>query len=127
MKIEQLEINHFKIDEYTDWRLKNWSRYVTFGNSPGHCSSIEHKYIPESDLDNEEKRKPTTLTDSRDAIIVEKILTNPNFPIKSRKLIVNEYALHRNFRYTCRELGIRFSAYSQKLYIAANMINNRDY
>lgn len=112
------------INSYMFEELQNWRRWcLSLGGGNGHCKSLEHRYQSESDLD----RVVTAHIEVRnfDAVEIEKQLSSLTFPKKQRRLIINEYIWHRPYIRTCKELGITFSEYDQKIISAVNILENR--
>ncbi len=103
--------------------LQNWRRWCLNSIGGGKCMSLEHRYQSESDLDR--VAKLTINVRNFDAMAIEKQLSSLTFPKKQRKLIINEYIWHRPYIRTCKELGITFSEYDQKVISAVNMLENR--
>lgn len=104
--------------------LLNWRRWcLSLSGGNGHCMSLEHRYQSESDLD----RVATAHVEVRnfDALAIERQLSSLTFPKKQRRLIINEYIWHRPYIRTCKEFGITFSEYDQKVMSAVNILENR--
>ena len=115
------------VNDYMNDKIKNWSRWCLQGKGQGHCRSLEHRYIAESDLGRETEAK--LFTDIIDAGKVEACITNPNFPKKYRIILKSEYILskleNKQYQQTCRELGIRYVLYETELFKAVNILDNR--
>ncbi len=111
------------ISNYMFEELLNWRRWCLNSSSAGKCMSLEHRYQSESDLDR--VAKLTINVRNFDALAIEKQLSSLTFPKKQRKLIINEYIWRRPYIRTCKELGITFSEYDQKVISAVNMLENR--
>jgi hypothetical protein len=111
------------ISNYMYEELLNWRRWCLSSGGGGHCMSLEHRYQSESDLD----RVATAYVEIRnfDALAIEKQLSSLTFPKKQRRLIINEYIWRRPYIRTCKELGITFSEYDQKVINAVNILENR--
>lgn len=111
------------INDFMNDKIKNWSRWCSMGRVQGRCRSLEHRYIAESDLGRETEAK--LFTDILDAAKVEDCISNPNFPKKYRRLLINEYIHRKQYQQTCRELGIRYALYDTELLKAVSILDNR--
>lgn len=111
------------VNDFMHDKIKNWARWCLMGRAQGHCKSLEHRYIAESDLGRETEAK--IFTDIIDAAKVENCISHPHFPKKYRRLLINEYIYRKQYQQTCRELGIRYAMYENELLKAANILDNR--
>ena len=110
-------------NDYMHDRIRNWARWCTTGLGHGHCRSLEHRYIAESDLGRETEAK--IFTDILDAQKVESCISHPTFPKKYRQLLINEYIKRKQYQQTCREFGIRYKLYDAELEKAVIILDNR--
>ena len=112
-----------EISDYMNTKLKNWARWCLSGKSQGHCMSLEHRYLAESDLSN----LPTNNLEINilDASKVEDCISLPDFPKKYRRLIINEYVWRKQYQRSCRELGIRYLQYDYELDKAVIILDKR--
>ena len=115
---KMININNFMFEE-----LANWRRYCLSSGGKGHCKSLEHRYQSESDLDK--VVTASVLVRVFDAMDIEKQLSSYTFPKKQRRLIINEYIWRRPYQRTCKELGISFNEYDNKVILAVNVLENR--
>lgn len=108
-------------------RIINWAHWVRDRTYRGHCRSIEYRYEPERIADNDERRAEqiSTPTDIRDAILIERTLAAPAFPLRSREIIKWHYVKRARPEACCRVLGIRFRAYGEEIGKAVRMLGNR--
>lgn len=112
-----------KINDYMHGILTNWSRWCLSGKGQGHCMSLEHRYVEPSDLYREPKNSIEINT--LEAAEIEKILCQPRFPKKQRRIIINEYVFKKDYKLTCRELGFRYAEYVNEVQKAVHIFENR--
>jgi hypothetical protein len=112
-----------------DYRLINWARWCRDSKIKGRCKSIEHRFNYRSDaMDGEEvvigESAPAYLAvDNSDAVLVNRAWQK--LPSLNSKLIAEHYIPRkREYKATCRSLGLKFSEYDANLLRSQQMIFN---
>lgn len=112
-----------------NFRLINWARWCRDNKIKGRCQSIEHRYNYRSDADTGDdvvvrESEPTHFAvDNSDAVLVNRAWQA--LPELNSRLIKAHYIPRkREFKATCRELGLRFSEYDANLMRSQQMIVN---
>ena len=104
-------------------RLINWARWAKVRPHYATCRSLEGKYKAPPTWHPPE---PRIEVDTLDAVVIEKALTNPTFPKKSREII--KYSYLTPFIHPMkisRKLGIKNGDIESELRYAINMLENR--
>lgn len=89
-----------------DGRLSNWAHwcYERIGG-PGHCGSIEHKFLPARDDERAEVLQRVPI-DALDAIFVEACVVTLPMGSGERLFLKSYYIGRHHWRQTCRMLRI---------------------
>lgn len=116
-----------EVDESIHARLLNWSEWIYERRPQGHCRSIEWRYIPERIADNDQRRAEQieAFIDHRDALLVERTVSAPAFPLQERQLLKCHYVTRVRPEVCCRRHGIRFRDYGTAIARAAMILRNR--
>jgi hypothetical protein len=121
------------LDRPTHDRLLNWGaclrpeRFV-----PRRCDSIEGLYSRTADPDIAKplgdvsaKRRPSTVRDMADAMVVDRVVRANDFPRLERVLLRAHYLDRDRSEKTCRALHIRWRDYDEHLRRAVLMVRNQ--
>ena len=87
-------------------RLLNWGLCMRDGYKQGRCRSIEHRYMREGILYNEERRQAKPCLDHLDADLIEAALRGVTVRLQQQVLRL-EYVWKAPPAFTCRQLGIQ--------------------
>lgn len=112
------------ISDYMYEMLHNWARWATYGSGVGgRCRSIEHRYVPESDI---EKRVSSSIpVNNADAVRVEKALVDKAMPKKSKAIIIGKFAYRQSDVYCARSNGISMAKFDDEMAKAVKIVENR--
>lgn len=111
------------ISEYMYEMLHNWARWATDGNKRARCRSIEHRYIPESDI---EKAVSSSIpVNNADAVRIERALVDKAMPKKSKAIIVGKFAYRQSDVYCARSNGISMAKFDDEMAKAVKIVENR--
>lgn len=112
------------IDEALHGRLEDWAWWVRDRAASGYrCRSAEGRYRPERVDD--ERRQPRRLVDAKDALLMERTVSHPEFPIRARELIVGWYILRVSRAQICRRCGVPLAQWEERMGWAGRMLKNR--
>jgi hypothetical protein len=124
---------YVELDRQTHERLLNWGaclrpeRFV-----PRRCESIEGLYSRTADPDIAKpsgdvasKRRPSTVRDMADAMVVDRVVRANDVPKLERFLLRAHYLDRDRSEKTCRALHIRWRDYDEHLRRAVLMVRNQ--
>lgn len=108
-------------------RLTEWARWVTVRHPPGHCRSIEHRYLHPrwrvEQQDSTPEPSPHAPVDVLAALAVER--TMRFLPVKHSKALRLSYVSRLPWADCCRRLAIRLDKWAEFVADARFMVKNR--
>lgn len=112
------------IDEGLHGRLEDWAWWVRDRAAAGYrCRSAEGRYRPERVDD--ERRQPRRLVDAQDALLMERTVSQPEFPCLARALLLGWYILRASRPQICRRCGVPLAQWEERMGWAGRMLKNR--
>ena len=108
-------------------RLQEWARWVSVRRVPGHCRSIEFRYLHprwrDDQLGEPPLPPPLPPVDTLAALDVER--TMRFLPIKHRKALRLHYVYRRPWLECCQRLALRYDRWEGFIRDARLMCSNR--
>lgn len=122
-----IPVRYIEVDEQIHGRLMNWSEWIFERHPQGHCRSIEWRYMPERIADNDQRRAEQIerFIDHADALMLERTIAAPTFPIKERSILKCHYVTRERPEVCCRRHGLRFRDIGAYIGRAVLILRNR--